>query len=1182
MKNLTLKVIFGFFVLGGGCFFLSPNNHALKWQEENGFRWAELSVPESGKPGFATLPAAETGVAFENRIQKEQLAGNRFLLGGSGVAAGDIDGDGLIDLYFCRMDGPNALYKNLGDWRFEDVTEKAGVACPDRFSTGTTFADLDGDGDLDLLVNALGGPNACFFNDGKGVFTEVTEQVGLTADKGSTSMALADIEGDGDLDIYVTNFKKRSVESLFPPAERAPHLVAQKIGKEYQIAPKFEGHYRVEMVDGQPTLFENPDTDFLYLNNGDGVFEEVSFEEGRFKNEAFEQMTPPKDWGLQPTFRDMDNDGDPDIFVCNDYWSPDRIWINDGDGRFHAIPKNAIRHTSRFTMAVDFSDINRDGHEDFYLIDMLARNHERRMQQMSPAENTPNSGGRPQLKRNTLFLNRGDQTYAEIGQYSGVEASEWTWTARFLDVDLDGYEDILTTNGQLHDFEDVDTNNRVQQLSAFGYDYRRLTTLYPDYLTPNVAFRNKRDLTFEDVSAEWGFTEPDVAWGLALADFDNDGDLDLATNRLDMSAGIYRNESPASRIAVRLRGADGNTQGVGAKVRVVGGPVVQQKEVIVGGTYLSGSDPLLVFAAGESDSLTIEVTWRNGKTSLVPRAQPNRIYEIFDSGAVEAKHSGDAATTTPFFVEERRFDLDAPDENDENEFRKQPLLPKQISNPGTSAAWLDLDGDSNVDLIFGRGGRGAPIVFRNRGQSVFSAPSKTASSKDFYHNLAAQTHKFFKGEEQARVVVFADYDGDGDLDVFVGGGAVSGRYPESEPSFFLKNANGVLKTDEENLGAGENFGLVTSAVFSDMDDDGDPDLILAVEWGAIRILQNQDGKFIETTEKWGMENYTGMWQGVTTGDLNADGKPDIIAANWGVNTAYKANPEHPRYLFYGDFDSNGVFDLIEAHTDSATGKVVPDGSFTELTRAIPIVGSRMRNNQNYAASSVEEILGSVYKRAKRLSVNTAASMVFLNRGDHFEAVAMPPEAQFTVANAANVADFDGDGHDDVFLSQNLLSTRRESDRQDGGRGLWLRGDGTGGLEAVSGQTSGIKIYGEQNGAALGDFNADGRVDLIVAQKNAPAVLYRNTLAKQGIRVKLNGIAGNPEAVGAVIRIIYQNGDMGPAREIQAAAGRLSRGAFVQLLGLRSQPKTLWIRWPNGKIQETPIANDAKEIVVGMQ
>ncbi|MGH7450135.1 MAG: CRTAC1 family protein, partial [bacterium] len=785
----------------------------LQWHEENGYRWSEFPVPKSGKTGFKQLPESQTGITFVNSLTDEQIQNNRVLLNGSGVAVGDVDGDGLVEVYFCRLDGPNVLYKNLGNWKFKNVTAESGVACPDRFSTGATFADIDGDGDLDLLVTAIGGPNACFLNDGAGKFTDITAAAGLTAKTGANSMALADIDGDGDLDLYITNYKIIRTKDIYTPFELAPDSIVQKVGDTYRIAPKFQEHYTIEIRGTKLLWLETGEPDLLYLNDGEGHFQSVPFTDGRFLGEDGKPIPALKDWGLMVRFQDMDDDSDPDIYVCNDFESPDRIWINDGTGRFQAMPKLAIRHTSNSSMAVDFSDIDRDGDLDFFVADMLSREHQRRKTQMGTMAPTPLAIGaidnRPQYMRNTLFLNRGDKTYAEIAPYSGVQASEWSWSVAFLDVDLDGYEDILVTTGNFYDAQDSDTDELIRLRMMRGYsDYRQTIFMYPSLELPNFAFRNRGDLTFEETGEAWGFNSTDISHGMALGDFDNDGDLDVVTNRFDTTAGVYRNESIAPRLAVRLRGSPPNTQGIGAKIRVLGGPATQEKEVLCGGFYISGSDPMYVFAAGEKErELAIEVVWRNRKRSFVQGVKPNRIYEINEAGAQEAAPTNHAAHSMPqaYFEDVSGLIDHTHHEDPYDDFARQPLLPNRFSQLGPGVAWHDLDSDGDDDLIVTSGKGGQLGYYRNDGKDGFKrwqVPALTGMAQHDQtavlgwskaegitcllvggsnfeeaqageafvmcydlRNGAAKTATKLSGDTSSTgPLAMADYDGDGDLD----------------------------------------------------------------------------------------------------------------------------------------------------------------------------------------------------------------------------------------------------------------------------------------------------------------------------------------------------------------------------------------------------------------------------------
>ena len=671
--------------------FQFRRDNALKWHQENDYRWAQLPFRKHGKPGFKQLSASKTKITFSNQLTRDQITNNRHLLNGSGVAVGDVNGDGLVDIYFCRLNGSNILYKNLGNWKFEDITAAAGVACPEQFSTGTALADIDGDGDLDLLVTTLGGPHFSFLNDGLGNFTDVTNSSGLMANTGATSQALADIDGDGDLDLYVTNYKKITVKDHYLPQELEFDRIVKKVGNNYEIIPEFQEHYTVQYLNKNILMrYEYAEPDKLYLNDGKGNFQVVSFIDGRFLDVEGKPVSEPKDWGLMVRFQDIDEDGDPDIYVCNDFESQDRIWINDGSGNFQAISKLAIRNISWATMGIDFSDIDRDNDLDFLLIDMLSRDHQKRHAQSTHNAPIPHVIGaidnRPQYSRNTLFLNRGDGTYAEIAQLSDVQASGWSWSPIFLDVDLDGYEDIIIATGHFYDALNTDVLARIRSKRYRSLDnWRNKIFEFPSLSIPNIAFHNRGDLTFEEVGDKWGFSTTDISHGIALGDFDNDGDLDIVFNRLNALAGVYRNETISPRIAIRLRGRSPNTRGIGAKIEVLGGPIPQSKEVISAGIYLSSSDPLSVFAAGEvNKDLTLRVVWRNGTISVIQNLKANRIYEIDESSA----YSTDIIQGLPVFGDK--------------------LFSRDVSNIINDLQW----NDKNNDLMVGSAG-GTPGLFPN-------------------------------------------------------------------------------------------------------------------------------------------------------------------------------------------------------------------------------------------------------------------------------------------------------------------------------------------------------------------------------------------------------------------------------------------------------------------------------------
>ena len=1196
------------------------------WHEESGYRWRELHVPSRGGPGFTELPASRTGIHFTNTVTLDSALGNRHLAQGGGVALGDVDGDGLPDIYLTSNEGSNVLYKNLGDWRFEDITARAGVAMTGRHSTGAVFADVDGDGDLDLLVSTLGGGVALFLNDGHGVFTEHTVEAGLASHAGSMTMTLTDVDGDGHLDLYVANYKTRSALDIYPPQERAFNQVIREVGPQrFEVVPKFRKDYRV--VDRPEynlvSMQQRAEPDGFYLNDGDGHFTLVPWTQGRFLDETGKPLSAaPEYFGLSAKFTDVDGDGAPDLYVCDDFEDPDMFWLNDGRGTFRAVPRLAVRNTSNSSMAVDFSDVDRDGNVDILVVDMLGRGP-RRKSEVPTHTPLPKLIGqiddRPQWQRNTLLRNRGDGTFAQIGSYAGIEASDWTWDVLFLDVDLDGYEDVLATTGHLWDVMDADTWERTRTTFT-GLEWRRELSLFPKLAVRSVAYRNNGDLTFSDASAKWGFAGEDaISHGMATADLDGDGDLDVVVNRLDSPAAVFRNDASAPRVAVRLRGRPPNTAGAGSKIRVLGGPVpLQQKEVVLGGTYLSGSDPLYTFAAGTAQDLTIEVDWRRGGHSVVRDVKPNREYEITEPAEARAASARPAAQ--PWFRDVSALLGHRHVETPFNDWARQPLLPQALSQLGPGVTWYDVGGDGAEDLLITSGRGGALAYYRNQhgrftrtdlhlaparydetavlplpdgkggtallvGQSNYSAstPAEAAAVPSVLEvdpSTGRMTPVVAGDVASVGPLAVADVYGDGALDLFVGGRVAPGAYPGAVSSRLFRNEGGKLVLDEANSSLFKSLGLISAAVFSDVNGDGWPDLILAPEWGSLKLFINEHGRFRDATAEWGLDKVVGRWNGVTSGDLDGDGRLDIVATSWGRNTKYHVDAAHPLLLYYGDLAGSRRWDMVEAQYDDRLHAIAPLTPLGQLMTAIPAVRLTTRTFGAYANATLQDVLGPALKGAQRLEATTLDHEVFFNRGGKFEPRPLPPEAQFAPAFYAGVADLDGDGHEDVFLAQNFFPTEIGTPRYDAGRGLVLRNRGDGTLEPVPGQVSGILVYGDQRGAALADYDGDGRVDLVISQNGAETKLYHNEHARPGLRVRLAGRPLNPHGIGAVLRVVYE-GSRGPAREVHGGSGYWSLDGAIQVLGVEEgkRPAGVWVRWPGGRQTVTPVAAEQREVTI---
>jgi len=1183
-------------------------------------------LPTTGKTGFTRLPADQAGIAFTNLLSDALVAQNRILENGSGVALGDVDGDGLCDIYFCGLESPNTLFRNLGGWQFQEITRSAGVSCPGQFSTGAVLADVDGDEDLDLLVNSIGAGTRCFRNDGKGRFTEVTDSR-LVRRFGSTSMALADIDGDADLDLYVTNYRT-DTHMDSPPGLK---VEARTVDGKIEVTPP-DRFFLLGSRGGAAEVVERGERDFLYLNDGSGRFSPVSWTAGSFVDEEGKPLSaPPLDWGLSVMLRDINGDGLPDIYVCNDFFfSPDRVWINENGQRFRAIDRVAFRNMSASSMAVDFADIDRDADDDLIVVEMLNRGHAARQLHRENIVKREwdlpiaDLNYRPEVPRNTLFLNRGDGTYAEIAQHSCVQASDWSWGVAFVDVDLDGYEDLLVSTGHNHDVQHTDL---LREFSLSGEPrtpdirLRQLQRL-PRLPAAKLAFHNRKDSTFAEVGHAWGFDTVSVSPGMALADLDNDGDLDVVLNNLNSSSAIYRNDSRAPRVGVRLKGIAPNRYGIGAKIRVYGGAVpMQSQEMICGGRYLSSDDSMRVFAAGNlTNEMRIEVNWRTGKRSVIAGVKANRIYEVDEAGAENPQPS--TLNPQPFYEDVSQLIKHAHHDEPFDDFARQRLLPRRLSQLGPGVAWFDLDGDGREDLVIGAGRGGRMAAYRNNGRGGFTELTNQPFANPLLRDqtgivgmfqsaghriLLAGSCNYEDGMTEGASVRFidfdakrphaegglpgqqsstgpvalADVDGDGDLDLFVGGRVVPGSYPQAASSILYRNNGAKFVPEPAEINQFAHVGLVSGAVFSDLDGDGFAELLLACEWGPIRVFHNDRGKFREVTRELRLDRYPGLWNGVTTGDFDGDGRLDIAASNWGTNTRYRCPADQPIRIYYGGFDRNGEINVIEAYYDPELGKIVPWTGLDEMSAALPFVREKFPTCQAYGTASVHELLGDRFKSAQELRAVFFQSAVFLNRRDGFEVKPLPFEAQVAPAFGITVGDIDGDGREDLFLAQNFFGVELQTSRHDAGRGVWLKGDGRGDFVAMDGRESGVKIYGEQRGCALCDYDGDGRVDLVVTQNGAETKLYRNTQAKPGLKVRLRGPAGNPTGVGAVMRLKFI-GHYGPAREVHAGSGYWSQDSAVQVLGAAEPPTQIEVRWPNSQQITVDVPARAKEIQVTPQ
>ena len=1198
---------------------------------QTGLRIQALSAVSPSAPGLTRLSALDLGIDFTNRLSEERAVTNRNLVSGSGVALADVDGDGRLDVFFCGLDSTNALYRNLGSWRFTNVTAQAlpGVnwlnpSSGSNDSTGAAFADVDGDGDSDLLVNQLGGGTRLWLNEGSGRFQEITDVAGLRSRSGATSMALADVDGDGDLDLYVAHFRPTTVldqpNTRYQLRQTDSGTVVVAVNGRPATAPdltnRFEIHSGGEVV-------EMGEVDSMFLNEGRGRFARTSWTDGTFLDSAGKALlAPPRDWGLAARFQDLTGDGKPDLYVCNDLHTPDRIWINetgpDHRLRFRELSVMALRSNPTFSMGIDFGDLDRNGHVDFFAVDMFSRNRAWRHTQtagMSPLLRLPGRfADRAQVQRNVLQLNRGDGTWADVAWQAGVEASEWSWGPVILDIDLDGFEDLLVPNGQWRDFQDGDGARRIAEAQRRGAlkspaEITEMVKSFPKLSTPNVAFRNRGDATFEEVSQAWGFTVDSMSQGAAIGDLDGDGDLDVVMNDLMDAPAFYRNNASAPRILIRLQGKAPNTRGIGAAVTVrAAGLPDQTQEIIAGGRYLSGDEPVRSFATGSAASVGLRVRWPSGRISEWRAVPVGSAVEVSEVEAPAAETVALPKPSVRWFEDQTARLAHRHEDEPFDDFGRQPALPHRLSQLGPSLSWTDLNGDGRPDLVIGAGRGGKPGVRIQDGKGGFEAretpPFHKTTSRDMtsilpingvllagisnyedgltnggalrmYDPAGGRSGEMLVGTAFAvGPLAAADVDGDGSLEVFVGGRSLAGRYPEAAPSLLLRNQGGRLTP----VTRWDNLGLVTAACFTDLDGDGRPDLVLAREWAPPRFYRNDLGRLTEWTPTLDVASgsLSGLWNAVVAGDFDEDGRMDLALGNWGRNTRWSASASAPRRLWYGDFGSGQGLDLAESWFDPALKADRPEREMGLWAALFPGVRERVDSLATFSKATLPMLLGDALPAARSVSVDILDSVLLLNRGERFVVKPLPAAAQRAPVTSLCVADFDGDGHDDLFLSQNLSTAHPFAERYDAGQGLWLRGDGRGGF--VPEENSGVRVQGDGRGAAVCDYDADGRVDLAVGQNGAETTLWRNVSARPGLRVRLSGVGGNPTAVGARVRWKSASG-FGPWREIHLGSGDGSCDDPVLVLGVGDQKvDAVEIRWPGGSSATVPVTAGQREVM----
>jgi hypothetical protein len=1165
---------------------------AKEWTEEV---LAPLSGPR-GSTMFAELSSEQTGIVTENRYADPAMWGERhreFEVGamGTGVAIGDYDRDGRPDIFVVSKTESCRLFRNLGDWKFEDVTDRAGVAdqgaAAGIWKQGATFADVNNDGWLDLYLCRFDAPNLLYINRGEGTFKEEAETRGLAVKDASVMGAFCDYDRDGWLDAFVqTN-------------------VLDTVGRP------------------------NGQRNHLFRNNGDGTFRDVTDAAGIVGDSR----------GHSVIWWDYDNDGWSDLYIANDFEPADQLYRNNRDGTFVNVVDRVVPHLPYSAMGSDLGDVNNDGLIDLVVAEMAATSHEKDQRAMAGSRalisQDPPEGSTavPQYFRNALYLNTGIDRFLEVAFLAGLAATDWTWSVRWEDLDNDGWLDLHVTNGMHREAHNTDLLARM--MTAQNPAERvRIERASPILAEENFGFRNRGDLRFENASAAWGLNQKGVSFGAAFGDLDGDGDLDLVFTNYQAGATVLRNDSDGGhRVIISLQGTRSNRFGVGATVRIETESGIQIRQLVLARGLVSSSEPVLHFGLGEDTRIQrLTVSWPSGQVQTLRDLAGDRRFTIIEPEA-EVSPSDQVATAVirQFTEVSASVHMDVLSrERNIDELGLNPLLPMRQNRTGPALAVGDINRDGRDDLVLGgtsidpmrlflaaEGGKFAPadagkfpvdpslndgplLVFDADGNGTLdllrtkAGVALPAGSAEYQPTLLLNDGREFRPAASEALpplplsvgaVTAADFDRDGRLDLFIGGRVSPGLYPFSPISALLLNRGGRFEDATEAIAPGlRAVGMVTAAMWSDVDDDGFSDLLIALEWGHVKYFHNDGGRKLDDwTERAGFAAAgTGWWNSLATTDFNGDGQADYVAGNLGLNTAYRAEPERPALLYSGDFKGDGTFQLVEAHHEG--DRIHPWRTRKDLGAVIPAILRRFPRNDAYARASLGEILGEEkLAAAERFAATELRSGVFLSQADGtFRFEPLPRLAQTSPIQGMVAGDFDGDGRSDIYAVQNSFAPIPSVGRFDGGVSQLLRGNGQGEFVAVPLRESGLVVPGDAKALAVLDENQDGWPDFLVTRNNSTSLAFRNNgvNGRRSLTVRLQGGPGNPTGIGSRVSMEYADGTT-QSSEIQAGSGYYSQSAAGCFFGWieDNPPRKLRVRWPSGETSEHEVPTHSASVTL---
>ena len=1062
---------------------------------------------------FNLVENNKTNIHFKNTV-KENLYFNflnyAYIYNGGGVAVGDINNDGLEDVYFTSNQESNRLYLNQGNLEFKDITVKAKVSDNIGWTTGVTMIDINNDGWLDIYVCKSGSlkshqnrKNKLFINQKDNTFKENAAAYGLDHFGFSTQAYFFDFDNDEDLDMYLVNHRK-----------------------------DFRNNVNIDQRIQQTK--EDYNSDQLFRNDG-STFTNITKEAGILN----------KAWGLSASIGDFNNDNLPDIFVANDFLEPDFLYINQGNGTFKDEALTHFNHISSNSMGSDFADINNDLQPDLIVLDMMAEDHIRGKENMatmsiSNFNQLVDIGYHHQYMSNMLQLNNGNGTFSEIGQLAGIAKTDWSWAPLIADFDNDGFNDVFVTNGIEHDLSNQDFRNQMRNniRNRKKVSLEQAINMMPSHKLSNYIFKNKQDLTFENTSKKWGLDAKINSNGAVYADLDNDGDLDLIVNNQAEKASVYRNNSNKSYVTFSLTGPQKNILGIGAVITVFSDGLQQTKQQFVSRGFQSSVSNKLHFGLGENTKIdSVLVDWKNGKSQKITNIKINSNVKIHyknasENGLIESSKNSlfEKINASEIGINYQQK------ENNFNDFKKQILLPQKQSEMSSPLVIGDVNNDGLDDFYVGnaKGEKAALFIQKENGkftetnQKLFNLEKEfedtdakfididNDSDLDLYitsggyevetNNKLLQDRiyinngkgRFKKGElptvlTNTKGIAFADFDKDGEQDIFVGSRVKHGQYPLSDKSYFLENNNGkYTNVIDEKFDDISNLRMINDALFSDFDNDGDQDLIVVGEWMPITFYENRESKFY-LKEIDGITNVNGWFQTITASDLDRDGNVDYIIGNWGKNNKFHPTEEKPLHIYADYFDANSSFDIALSKV-SKTGDLLPIRGKECSTQQTPFLDAKVKTFAEFASATMPQIYGlEKLDNASHFITHSFASVILKNKGNgQFEIIELPNEAQFSPTLNIEVADVNNDGYLDIFGVGNVNDSEVETIRYDASKGYVLLGNKTGSYQFLNENS----YFNNKEAKTIKKIIINGTLHFITLNKNDELTILKTNNAKR--------------------------------------------------------------------------------------